>query len=1164
MTFDKEHLVSKIKEKTKIQYHDKILKEGKKIKAEWMTNPQKPENLVGDIFDELLTLLKIPNESIITQTRVERYDLFKEKRYRYPDYQLVKHRRSEKNLYIELEPYNTDIEIGVKQAKEWISDITIGTVANAMAINLNKFILIYFDGKKVREKELSVEEACSYFSEIVFGKELSIKLDEINKITDQFYNQFSAIIHSGTYTSIINEKITILPENSIFENLLYSDKLNEMEKIEFIYTIFNRLIFIKILVDWNLFPEIFSYLRKVPHHLIHTELNNLFFRTLSVRKENRVNLPKAYDNIPFLNGGLFRITVVEKDNPNIMIDPNYLLIIFNFLEEYTFMENGANRSSINSEVLGYIFEKTIEFRKGTGSYYTHAIICDFMCESVLYPHLIARMNDYLKAIGYKEGELLENFEEIFMLKETTLNNLYEKVIINLKVCDICVGSGAFLLAMGNLLLEIHERILTILHKKVDKTKLKQNIVESNLFGVDLILSAIQICQLRLWLWISEGSKELKPLPNIEYNLRVGNTLLGSTTTINIQSINYKFIKKIKKATFLDESIPEYKEIIKEFEKMTVSFQSLKKLKTLLLDLYVYSHDTNTILLKELIEDLNELIVDSADILYLEVFKKDVKKIKLKNEVTHDFLRNLKTFHWYIEFPQVFPKGFDIIVGNPPYISTKFLTKIPLEQDIQALTKELNKKKKKVKKLKSNDYIEKYQNKIRSLKEEIITKNKLLQTEPYQKEILYNKIYKEFLKNHYKWAFKIYDILIPFFERGFELLKNNKKTYLSFITSNKFLATDYGELIRKDFLNDFQIEIIVDISMIKVFKDAAVYPIIISIKKCEPIEHWKVAIGRYKDINKLGNSLYFVEQERYNKIDTKFLIYIPLHMESYVLFDKIYSHLKCTTVGEEFLNSYREFDFTSWGDYEIFVKDQPGENLGDDYFLYVTNNDISPFKIDTERLLYFHKSVSKKTNPKNLIIDNEKWNIFSSELLLIKEVALDLICALGKNYANIGKIYALRLKEDSEFGNISNLYFLALFNSTLLDFYFRVIFWNTHLSGGYLNYHFSYLSILPLLKIEPTSIELKRIVFLSHCLTIQSNEIIKLLLNYLIINAYFPDEFLIPISIIDVIDENISKHRNGNIINKFFEKLEGIKREILALESHKIYQTINKERKFKET
>lgn len=353
-------------------------------------------------------------------------------------------------------------------------------------------------------------------------------------------------------------------------------------------------------------------------------------------------------------------------------------------------------------------------------------------------------------------------------------------------------------------------------------------------------------------------------------------------------------------------------------------------------------------------------------------------------------------------------------------------------------------------------------------------------------------------------------------------------------------------------------------MIKVFKDAAVYPIIISIKKCEPIEHWKVAIGRYKDINKLGNSLYFVEQERYNKIDTKFLIYIPLYMESYVLFDKIYSHLKCTTIGEVFLNSYREFHFTNWGDYEIFVKDQPGENLGDDYFFYVTNNDISPFRIVTERPLYFHKSVSKKTNPKNLIIENEKWNTFSSELLLIKEVALDLICALGKNYANIGKIYALRLKEDSEFGNISNLYFLALFNSTLLDFYFRVIFWNTHLSGGYLNYHFSYLSILPLLKIEPASIELKRIVFLSHCLTIQSNEIIKLLLNFLIINAYFPDEFLIPISIIDIIDENISKHRNENEINKFFEKLEDMKREISALESHKIYQIMNKERKFKES
>lgn len=109
-----------------------------------------------------------------------------------------------------------------------------------------------------------------------------------------------------------------------------------------------------------------------------------------------------------------------------------------------------------------------------------------------------------------------------------------------------------------------------------------------------------------------------------------------------------------------------------------------------------------------------------------------------------------------------------------------MEKIPLEQEIQYLEKELRKKIEKVKKLKSKFHIEKYKKKIKDLAVQIKNKKQLLNTDYYQKEILFNKIYKEFLRKHYKWTYKIYDILIPFFERRFELLKDNQRTYLSFI------------------------------------------------------------------------------------------------------------------------------------------------------------------------------------------------------------------------------------------------------------------------------------------------------------------------------------------------------------------------------------------------
>lgn len=1161
MEIDKEFIYKELKGKVDVQYYHKIFSEGKEIKAEWMLEPQKPENLVEDTFRKILKNIGIPADKFLSQNRVKIFDVFKNK-HRWPDFKFIKHRKSEKDLLIELEPYNSDIQVGIDQTEEWIRDIRIGTYSDALVINLNQFVLIFFDGSEVHSKELSIKDACNHIKNVVFGKEVTIKYKDINRITEQFYNQFFALIHGGPYTNTKKEKITISTQDAIINNLHYTERLVDIEKIEFVNSIFNRLIFIKILIDWNLFPDIFPYLREVPHHLIHTDLNNLFFKTLAVKEQERVNLPKEYDKIPFLNGGLFRKTDIEKKNPDLVIDARFLTKVFDFLEEYSFLENGDDNNSINSEILGYIFEKTIEFRKGTGSYYTHNLICDYMCESVLIPHYLIRINDYLKSIGYKDEELLENLEEIYMLKEKTLKKIYDKIIKNVKVCDICVGSGAFLLAMGNLILEIHERIITILRIKSSKTELKQYIVEYNLFGVDMMVSAIQICQLRLWLWISENSSELSPLPNIEYNLRVGNSLLGTDTKINIRTMNYKFINKINSVKFLDKKDPNLVAVYEELSKGAISFESLKLLKTTLINLFLYSHDQNTVLLKDLIDSLNELIIEDANRIYLNYLKNKIKNKKFTKGLTVEFLKRLKAFHWYLEFPQVFPKGFDVIVGNPPYISAKFMEKIELEQDLQMLNKELKKRTKRLATLKSNNSINEYKERIKTIKKEIKLKNELLKSDYYVKEKLFNSIYKEFLKKDYVWTYKIYDILVPFFEKGFKLLRKNQKTYLSFITSNKFLATDYGQVIRKDFLNDFQIEMLVDISMIKVFKDAAVYPIIITLKNSKAPKEWLINIGRYRNIDNLGKNLKRIEQSRYNKKETNYLIYIPLHKDSFELFDKINKHEICSPIGEEFISSYREFNFTNWGDYEIFVKSNKGEVLGVDYFLYVTNNDLKPYQIVVTDQLYFHKEIPVGENPKKLKFAQDKWEVFSKKLLMIKEVALDLICALGKNYANIGKIYALRLKEGSEYDGISNYYFLALFNSKLLDFYFRIVFWNTHLSGGYLNYHFSYLSILPILKIDRKSMTYKRIVILSKCLEILSNDLTKLLLDLLVVNAYFPNDLKISAEQVSFIDEYIGKKVDYEVAEEINLSIKKIKRNVLKLCEHEYFQIMVNERQFK--
>ncbi|MFW9875035.1 MAG: Eco57I restriction-modification methylase domain-containing protein [Candidatus Thorarchaeota archaeon] len=1160
MKITNDKIVKFIKNKIDIQYHFNVFKQKKEIKTEWMSEAQKPESLIDQLFIKLLKSLEIPENQIISQNRIKLYDIFKERKYRYPDYKIIKNRKSPKNLLIELEPYNSDIHLGINQAREWIQDINIGTFNNALVINFNFFILIYFDGTEVKKKELSLEKACDYICEIVFGGKTSIKLEEINKITEQFYNQFYAIIHGGTYSNLKKEIIKIEKENCILNNLVYDENLKEEEKIEFVYTIFNRLIFIKILIDWQLIPPIFSYLKGLPKHLIHTELKNLFFKTLAIRKEERQVLAEIFKGIPFLNGGLFRISDIEKENPDLLIQPKYIIKILDFLGEYAFIDGESSESSINSEILGYIFEKTIDFRKGTGSYYTHRLICEFMCENTLYPMLLSRINEYLITIDYRQEELFENFEEIFMLKEKTLLNVYNQIIKPLKVCDICVGSGAFLLSMANLILMIHKRILRILNQDLEEIEIKKHIVEYNLYGVDIMPSAIQICQLRLWLWITENSKEVQPLPNIEYNLRLGNSLLGTVKSISIRTVNFEFINRLKDSNVLNKEDEKMQHILKNLESGIISFSTLKLLKTKLIEEYLYSHDKTTLVLKKFIEELNELIINDANRIYLNFLKEKIKNQELKKQITLDFLRRLKVFHWYVEFPQVFPKGFDIIIGNPPYISTKFMEKIYIEQEIQEKEKELQKRKKRIKTLKSDDTKVVYKKIINKLEAEILYNKKLFSTDYYQIEKLYNKIYKEFLKNNYVWAYKIYDILVPFFERGFSLL--NKNSYISFITSNKFLSTDYGAKIRKDLLLNKQIDLLIDISMIKVFKDAAVYPIIITLKNSKRPENWKIKIARYTDINDLGTSIAKIAQERYISKEINYLIYIPMNKNSFELFDKIFYHQDCFTVGNEFIGHYREFDFTKWKNYEIFVKKNPGENFGEDYLYYITNNDIEKFQIQISEQSYFYKIVSVRDNPKKLNIPQEKWDLFKKKLLLIKEVALELTCALSENYVNIGKLYGLRLKEDSALKNYSYYYFLALFNSNLLDFYFRVIFWNTHLSGGYLNYHFSYLSVLPILRIELNSQNYKRIVLLSKILTLQYNDLTKELLDMLILHVYFPKDFPLNQTILESLDRFTFDSLNKNNISQINALINKNEIKIKDLELHEYYQIILKERKFK--
>ena len=165
-------------------------------------------------------------------------------------------------------------------------------------------------------------------------------------------------------------------------------------------------------------------------------------------------------------------------------------------------------------------------RKGTGAYYTPKFVTKYISENTIYPFIIDRTNEYLKTErGYKEGDLLTDIEELFILAETTLNAVWNNVILKIRVLDNACGSGAFLLAAANILFELNRRINDKLGLGNSDTALKKLILINTLYGygVDINPNGIEIAKLRLWLWLVDSyePERVEPLPNIDYNLRVG-------------------------------------------------------------------------------------------------------------------------------------------------------------------------------------------------------------------------------------------------------------------------------------------------------------------------------------------------------------------------------------------------------------------------------------------------------------------------------------------------------------------------------------------------------------------------------------------------------------------------------------------------------------------
>ena len=490
-----------------------------------------------------------------------------------PDYKLKPINQEKPLFYVEAEPFNMDLfsrSHGASQVNDWLLSKASKTLYG-IATDGFIWVLLKFEEASSKARPIYTVDLRPVFSrflhKVVLGattesdqieenflqfdsqtaltfleKKLEFLEDEKEAISKNFYNDYVEYVFgydkdgkqiTGTY---------LLKEVSPPENIATN------QSNLFAVVLMNRLIFIKFLEEnevvtktllkdlWGRYKESGS-----ASSFYEAYLKSLFYEVFNKGKENRrtnVASNPLYKNIPYLNGGLFRPVISMETNYSIS-DEGIELVLNTFFKKYKF---GSNQQ-INADMLGYIFEKTINYisgqgtnkQKEEGAYYTPDDIVSFIIEKTLTPVIFEKMKEGLRNVGWRDIDL-KDFDSIETLltsndrpKSPKAIREMIKSIDTIRVVDPACGSGHFLTAMLSRILRVQESLLRSIDEKVDRYHLKKQIITRNIYGVDIDENAIEIARLRLWLSLIEelqDTKRIEPLPNIDFNIVAGNSLIG--------------------------------------------------------------------------------------------------------------------------------------------------------------------------------------------------------------------------------------------------------------------------------------------------------------------------------------------------------------------------------------------------------------------------------------------------------------------------------------------------------------------------------------------------------------------------------------------------------------------------------------------------------------
>lgn len=464
------------------------------------------------------------------------------------------------------------------------------------------------------------------------------------------------------------------------------------------------------------------------------------------QNERNEDVKTVFAKVPYLNSSLFEPTEIEHTTlfiSNLRNDKtlpiysqtvlkdstgkkrtgniNPLEYLFDFLNAYDFTSEGSeeiqedNKTLINASVLGLIFEKINGYKDG--SFFTPGFITMYMCRETIRKAVIQKFNE---SKGWYCSDINTLYNKIDDQKEAN------KIINDLKICDPAVGSGHFLVSALNeiiaiksdlkILQDLEGRRLKEYHFEVVNDELivtdedgelfeyiptnkesqriqetlfheKQTIIENCLFGVDLNPNSVKICRLRLWIELLKNAyyknaTELETLPNIDINIKCGNSLISRFA---LDSDLKQALKKSSSKWTIDsyrlavdtyrnaQSKEQKREMERLINEIKTNFRSeisqndpkVKRLRNLSGELFTLTNQGQLFELskKEKSEWNAKVAKLTADTQKLEAEIEEIKANKIFENA----------FEWRFEFPEVLDDngdfvGFDVVIGNPPYIN----------------------------------------------------------------------------------------------------------------------------------------------------------------------------------------------------------------------------------------------------------------------------------------------------------------------------------------------------------------------------------------------------------------------------------------------------------------------------------------------------------------